>query len=224
MLKLGQLLNDSMKEYINRTGTDQDDEVISSVEASTVEVFRQIKQFVGFSEDGDMPASPQLPPLSPPPFDPEIHSLEEKVELASKRIAKVRVEMQSTIQERLQKQILENVALAEKDHEADVQLPEASLKNVNVEELKEKLSSAAAKMPELRAKLEDVEAKLNRLVGSMDGEDEARAPNTVEKAVKGLHDEQNLDDPTEEIANPALKNALQAGMLSMRRDSKSAQQ
>jgi hypothetical protein len=189
-----------------------------------VEVFRQIKQFVGFSEDGDVPASPELPPLSPPPFDPEIKSLEEKVELASRRIAKVRVEMQSAIQERLQKQILENVALAEADNEVDVQLPETSLKNVDAETLKEKLSSAAAKMPELRAKLEDVEAKLNRLVGSMDGEDEECAPNTVEKAVKGLHEEQTLDDPTEEIANPALKNALQAGMLSMRRESKSAQQ
>ena len=119
-----------------------------------------------------------------------------------------------------QKQILENVALAEADKEVDLQLPEVNLKKVDVEELKEKLSGAAAKMPELRAKLEDVEAKLNRLVGSMDGEDEERAPNTVEKAVKGLHEEQSLDDPTEEIANPALKNALQAGMLSMRRDSK----
>lgn len=176
------------------------------------------------SEDGDMPASPQLPPLSPPPFDPEIKALEEKVELASKRIAKIRVEMQSAIQERLQKQILENVMLAEAENEVDVQLPEVSLTNVDAEELKEKLSGAAARMPELRAKLEDVESKLNRLVGSMDGEDEERAPNTVEKAVKGLHDEQNLDDPTEEIANPALKNALQAGMLSMRRESKSTQQ
>ncbi|MEJ6654378.1 MAG: hypothetical protein QNL55_08450 [Euryarchaeota archaeon] len=45
-------------------------------------------------------ASPQLAPLSPPPFDPEVARLEEEVRVASERIQKLRVDMQGAIEDK----------------------------------------------------------------------------------------------------------------------------
>lgn len=167
-------------------------------------------------EEGGPPGSPLLPPLSPPPYDPEVAALEEKVDLTSKRIAKLRVEMQAAIEERVQKKIIDKLPTAELSLE-NIPDPDVGETRVDANKLKEALAGSAGKMPELKAKLEDVYSKLNKLIDSMD-ESRDLPPNTVERAVKRVHadDEQNIDDPTEEIANPALKTAVSTGRLSMR--------
>lgn len=171
-----------------------------------VEVFRQIKQFVGYNEEeeeegigGDGFGSPQLPPLSPPPCDPEVDALEEKVRVASERIAKLRADMQQAVQETVQKKILEKLPTATEDSEDDGAHENAAAAlsdGVDAEALKDKLAHASARMPELRAKLEDVYGKLNKLLDSMDEKTEVTTepPNTAERAMKRLYGEEKNDD------------------------------
>mmetsp|Transcript_10033 Transcript_10033/g.19758 ORF Transcript_10033/g.19758 Transcript_10033/m.19758 type:complete len:236 (+) Transcript_10033:83-790(+) len=206
MLALGQILNDTMQEYIEREGNKYDPVTIEKMEASTVEVFRQIKQFVGYNEEeeeegigGDGFGSPQLPPLSPPPCDPEVDALEEKVRVASERIAKLRADMQQAVQETVQKKILEKLPTATEDSEDDGAHENAAAAlsdGVDAEALKDKLAHASARMPELRAKLEDVYGKLNKLLDSMDEKTEVTTepPNTAERAMKRLYGEEKNDD------------------------------
>ncbi|KAI8112421.1 hypothetical protein M9434_003744 [Picochlorum sp. BPE23] len=206
MLALGQILNDTMQEYIEREGNKYDPVTIEKMEASTVEVFRQIKQFVGYNEEeeggigGDGFGSPQLPPLSPPPCDPEVDALEEKVRVASERIAKLRADMQQAVQETVQKKILEKLPTATEDSEDDRPHEDAAAAalsdGVDAEALKDKLAHASARMPELRAKLEDVYGKLNKLLDSMDEKTEVTTepPNTAERAMKRLYGEEKNDD------------------------------
>lgn len=167
-------------------------------------MFRQIKQFVGYNDEeegigGDGVGSPQLPPLSPPPCDPEIDALEEKVRVASERIAKLRADMQQAVQETVQKKILEKLPTATEESE-DERPPEAAAaalsEGVDAESLKDKLAHASARMPELRAKLEDVYGKLNKLLDSMDEKTEVATepPNTAERAMKRLYGEEKNDD------------------------------
>ncbi len=170
-------------------------------------MFRQMKQFIGYTEEeeeglgGDGFGSPQLPPLSPPPCDPEIDGLEEKVRIASERIAKLRAEMQHAVQETVQKKILEKLPTAMEDSEDERPHEDAAAAaglsdGVDAEALKGKLSHASARMPELRAKLEDVYSKLNKLLDSMDEKAEVaeEPPNTAERAMKRLYDEDTNDD------------------------------
>lgn len=175
------------------------------MEQSTVEVFRTVKQFVGYNEEADEPAkSPQLAPLSPPPFDPEVARLEEEVRVASKRIQKLRVEMQGAIEEKVKERILAKLpAVGVSDGEADgdgdaVGVP-ALPNGVDAEELKQKLADAAAKMPGLKAKLEDVYEKMAKIIDSVEGEGDVgggEAPNTAERALKRLYDEPKSFDDT----------------------------
>ncbi len=177
---------------------------IERMEQSTVEVFRTVKQFVGYNEEADGPVkSPQLAPLSPPPFDPEVALLEEEVRVASERIQKLRVEMQEAIEEKVKEKILAKLPTAG-DLEGDggddgVGMP-ALPKGADPEALKQKLADAATKMPGLKAKLEDVYEKMVKIIDSVEGDGDradAEAPNTAERALKRLYDEPeptNFDD------------------------------
>lgn len=164
-----------------------------------------VKQFVGYNEGGEheqVPeGSPLLAPLSPPPFDPEVAKLEDAVQEASNRVQKIRVEMQTAIEEKVKKNILEKLpVLDEPDADAPPpEMPEGI--NVDPEELKRILADAAAKMPGLKARLEDVYDRMHKIIGSME-EDSARltAPNTAERALKRLYDEPQSLDITEDVS------------------------
>jgi predicted nucleic acid-binding Zn-ribbon protein len=158
--------------------------------------------------------SPQLAPLSPPPFDPEVERLEEEVRVASERIQQLRVEMQAAIEEKVKEKILAKLPSAGTGQEQDdageagynVDMPPLP-KGVDAEVLKQKLADAAAKMPGLKAKLEDVHEKMVKIIDSVEVEgvrDAGEAPNTAERALRRLYDEpQSLDDTMD------LKNMVQ---------------
>jgi len=162
-----------------------------------------VKQFVGYNEEADGPVkSPQLAPLAPPPFDPEVALLEEEVRVASERIQKLRVEMQEAIEEKVKEKILAKLPTAgdlEGDEGDRVGMP-ALPKGADPEALKQKLADAATKMPGLKAKLEDVYEKMVKIIDSVEGDGDradAEAPNTAERALKRLYDEPeptNFDD------------------------------
>jgi len=190
-----------MYDCIARLGWYHDQTTVSILQ---VEVFRMVKQFVGYSEDGEehMPeGSPLLAPLSPPPFDPEVAKLEDAVQEASNRVQKIRVEMQTAIEEKVKKNILEKLpSLDEPD--TDVPPPEMpGGSNVDPEELKRILADAAARMPGLKARLEDVYDKMHKIIGSLE-EDSTKlaAPNTAERALKRLYDEPQSLDITEDVS------------------------
>jgi hypothetical protein len=172
-----------------------------------VDVFRQVKQFVGYDENGSQGdeeglKSPQFAPLSPPPYDPEVARLEKEVEMASERISKLRVDMQKAIEEKVQKNILGKLPQVEDDAEVmEAEETEPGVSGVDASELKRKLADAASKMPGLRAKLEDVYEKMYKIIDSMDegGSVGDNAPNTAERALKRLYDEPQNLDVTEEL-------------------------
>ena len=175
------------------------------MEQSTVDVFRTVKQFVGYNDEVDEPmASPQLAPLSPPPFDPEVARLEEEVRVASERIQKLRVDMQGAIEDKVKEKILAKLPSAgdgSKDGEGEVGAEMPALpKGVDAEMLKQKLADAAAKMPGLKAKLDDVYEKMVKIIASVEDDGGVAsatgdAPNTAERALRRLYDEpQTLDD------------------------------
>ena len=175
------------------------------MEQSTVDVFRTVKQFVGYNEEADEPmASPQLAPLSPPPFDSEVARLEEEVRVASERIQKLRVDMQAAVEEKVKEKILAKLPSAgdgSNDGEGNVSAEMPALPTgVDTEALKQKLADAAAKMPGLKAKLDDVYEKMVKIIESVEDEGgmaaaTGDAPNTAERALRRLYDEpQTLDD------------------------------
>lgn len=181
------------------------------MEQSTVDVFRTVKQFVGYSEEADEPmASPQLAPLSPPPFDPEVARLEEEVRVASERIQKLRVDMQAAIEDKVKEKILAKLPSAgdgSKDEmeEVDAEMP-ALPKGVDAEALKQKLADAAARMPGLKAKLDDVYEKMVKIIVSVEDEGDMAgatgdAPNTAERALRRLYDEPRTLDDTVDLKN-----------------------
>ena len=195
---------------MQKEGPNYEPEAIEKMEQSTVDVFRTVKQFVGYAEDAEEPLkSPQLAPLSPPPFDPEVARLEEEVRVASERVQKLRVDMQAAIEEKVKEKILAKLppAVGEDDEgeEATVRAEMPAMpRGVDADELKRKLADAAAKMPGLKAKLEDVYEKMVKIIESVEGDDggdakrTGEAPNTAERALKRLYDEpQTLEDTTD---------------------------
>lgn len=163
-----------------------------------------VKQFVGYNEGEEetIPqGSPLLAPLSPPPFDPEVAKLEDAVQQASTRVQNIRVDMQKAIEEKVKKNILEKLPALE-EHDTDVAPPEMPTGlDVDPEALKQVLADAAAKMPGLKARLEDVYNRMYKIIGSME-EDSTRlaAPNTAERALKRLYDEPESLDVTEDVS------------------------
>jgi hypothetical protein len=181
---------------MQKEGPNYEPEAIEKMEQSTVDVFRTVKQFVGYAEDAEEPLkSPQLAPLSPPPFDPEVARLEEEVRVASERVQKLRVDMQAAIEEKVKEKIL-------------AKLPPAVGEDGEGEE-----ATVRAEMPamprgvdadELKRKLEDVYEKMVKIIESVEGDDggdakrTGEAPNTAERALKRLYDEpQTLEDTTD---------------------------
>lgn len=176
-----------------------------------VEVFRMVKQFVGYNdggEEGIPEGSPLLAPLSPPPFDPDVAKLEEAVQQASDRVQKIRIEMQAVIEDKVKKNILEKLPSVD-EHEVDINLPEIQGSvQVDAEALKQKLADAAAKMPELKARLEDVHSRMYKIIRSMEddsGTMAAEPPNTAERALKRLYDEPQSLDVTEDLTHRLQK-------------------
>lgn len=163
-----------------------------------------VKQFVGYNEGGEehIPeGSPLLAPLSPPPFDPEVAKLEDAVQEASNRVQKIRIEMQTAIEQKVKKNILEKLPSLD---EPETAVPPPGMPtgiHVDPEELKRILADAAAKMPGLKAGLEDVYDRMYKIIGSLE-EDSTRlaAPNTAERALKRLYDEPQSLDITEDVS------------------------
>ena len=189
---------------LQKEGANYEPLEVERMEQSTVDVFRTVKQFVGYEEAEEPMASPQLAPLSPPPYDPEVARLEEEVHVASERIQKLRVDMQAAIEDRVKEKILAKLPSArdgpnDGEGEGDVEMP-ALAKAVDAESLKQKLADAAAKMPGLKAKLDDVYEKMVKIIESVEDEGgmaagTGDAPNTAERALRRLYDEpQTLDD------------------------------
>ena len=189
---------------LQKEGANYEPLEVERMEQSTVDVFRTVKQFVGYEEAEEPMASPQLAPLSPPPHDPEVARLEEEVHVASERIQKLRVDMQAAIEDRVKEKILAKLPSArdgpnDGEGEVDVEMP-ALAKAVDAEALKQKLADATAKMPGLKAKLDDVYEKMVKIIESVEDEGgmaagTGDAPNTAERALRRLYDEpQTLDD------------------------------
>ena len=201
-------LNPISTDIPQREGPKYDPLEVERMEQSTVDVFRTVKQFVGYEEEADAPVmSPQLAPLSPPPFDPEVARLEEEVRVASERIQKLRVDMQAAIEEKVKEKILAKLPSSEAGEgegegcSGDVRVEMPPLpRGVDAEALKQKLADAAAKMPGLKAKLEDVYEKMAKIIESVEDEGgvggaAGEAPNTAERALRRLYDEPlTLDD------------------------------
>lgn len=172
-----------------------------------------VKQFVGYNEneeEGIPEGSPLLAPLSPPPFDPDVAKLEEEVQQASERVQKIRVDMQKAIEEKVKKNILEKLpAMDEEDTEAPVPDEIPGGMNIDAEALKDTLANAAAKMPGLKAKLEDVYGRMYKIIGSSMDDDATRMgpPNTAERALKRLYDEPQRLDATEDLSTRIQTNS-----------------
>lgn len=154
--------------------------------------------------------SPLLRPLSPPPVDDEVRALERQVDEASQRVAALRASMQSQLQERIAEQLARARPAAQTDEgfqaavsgetggDAAVVGPAESMAtdcgdagqqpapaSPRTQVLQERLAVAAAKLPALRARLEEASGRLQRVMGVAASQLDAPPPNTVEKAVLG---------------------------------------
>ena len=79
-------------------------------------------------------------------------------------------------------------------------------KGVDAEALKQKLADAAARMPGLKAKLDDVYEKMVKIIVSVEDEGDMAgatgdAPNTAERALRRLYDEPRTLDDTVDLKN-----------------------
>jgi len=155
-----------------------------------------------------------LPPLSPPPFDAEVAALEAEVVAATKKVAELRVSMQTRIQQQLSEKLASCEPTAEWTPPVYSGCEPSTCDEPSAEELRSKLGSASTKLPGLRAQLEDAYNRMERVLKASEPEVDRPPPNTVERAVLGLEAEEEEEAG---LVSTALKRAMQSGRLSMRR-------
>lgn len=132
------------------------------------------------STPGGGPKSPgfALPPLSPLPFDPEVQELEQQVIQASNQVSELRASMQTALQSQLSARLAQcrpSASVECKEGEEQVANGENAVATLSPppEELAVRLTSASGKVPQLLARLEDAQNRLEQLL--------AATPQTVEE-------------------------------------------
>lgn len=165
---------------------------------------------------GGILSSPMLPPLSPPPVDSEVTALEAQVEEATQRVSQLRVTMQAQVQDLLAQKLAASRPTADIPAETSQQHDVSIAQDPSSDELRQRLADASGKIPTLLAQLEDAHSRLDKLTDTINLEatGQRQPPNTIERAVLGIPDED--EDVTEQVS-PALKHAMQAGQIVTRR-------
>ena len=168
-------------------------------------------------------------------------ALEKEVDATSKRVAQLRVDLQSQIQEKLEEK------LAKSRPNADVRIRQGEEKEGEVgnevlspaaEDLRARLEGAAGRIPELAARLAEAQNRLMKVLdasasGGPGGggvgmslshqqqqRDERLPPNTIERAVLGVADDDEDDEDEEHgepMVSPALALAVESGQVTTRR-------
>jgi hypothetical protein len=119
-----------------------------------------------------------LPPLSPLPFDPEVQELETQVIQASNEVSELRASMQTALQSKLAAHLAEcrpSGSVTVREGEADGRCEDEENDNALAalspppQELTRRLMSASGKVPELLARLEDAENRLQRILAATPG-------------------------------------------------------
>lgn len=166
--------------------------------------------------------SPTLPPLSPLPVDDEVLQLEKEVAAASERVNALRSSMATKISDALisklecyrpSSELSEDRVGAEangmNDDEEEETAKLSEDKVAILASLEPRLRQQLARLPEIRAQLEQADAECKMLLQTIEEEEARPAPNTVERALY------NLDDDPE--PSEAAAAAVRAGAVSTRR-------
>jgi hypothetical protein len=149
--------------------------------------------------------------------DEEVQRLEAQVEEASSRLAALRAGMQA----QLSQQLAARLAQCRPSAAADPPRPDAAPPagegggggdddappSPRAEVLGARLAEAAGKLPELRARLEGADGRLQRVLAALAADLSRPPPNTVERLVMGR----------KTPAAPTLHEALAAGQIATRR-------
>lgn len=188
-------------------------------------VLRDLKQFVHCSNDdlgqennastpGPGNTSPLLKPLSPPPTDAEILQLEHSVNEASARLLNLRKTMQVRLQEQLACKLAEcrpNADPGPPLQAENASMPDQLPAGTTPEDMQHRLATAAARLPSLRARLEEANSRLHRVAAVVSSDIHRAAANSVEKSLLGK-------TPTAAAEpDPAILTALETGQVSTRR-------
>lgn len=162
--------------------------------------------------------SPSFAPLSPPPVDDEVIELENKVSEASERVAQLRSSMSNKISELLVARLEEcrptvgvpdEADYAEKENESVGNVQICEEKKAIIASLEPRLRQQLARLPQIRAQLEQAELESQKILEAVKEEESRPAPNTVERALY------NLDEDPE--PSEAATAAVKTGVVSTRR-------